>query len=379
MFSYEKFMKLSFPIFGDYYDSIIAPLDGIQRSRRLAIRFLAMNCSAKYGFPSEAHFASGDSKSVYQIPTPFDSALLLPLVQEEAIATDVVHTLQRVLLASRQDNGNWNALTREIDADSNTDLFPDDIDDTSIALMALYLTNRLTQKDLQNQAEKLLASAMRAEDGVFATWLHMGSDRRIVHERYLNVPKVCMGCLANFLWMLAEAGLEKRTETTSSIEFISKNLEALRSQEIGDTRVPSLSYYLNRFIVYFFLSRFIEKSEYGRARLGKEFEEIIYSELKDMASGKLATALNIAALILTTLTLRLHTSAAENKQEQVRKFCIVLMKALLEMQTQDGSFPRTIIYKWNSMGFYGGSQIIATAMSLHAIGRVEREILGGLE
>ncbi|KAF3929440.1 hypothetical protein AA313_de0203671 [Arthrobotrys entomopaga] len=183
MYPYEKFMTTSFPILNGYVEEMISPLDDIDLARRLAIRFLTMKCSAKYGYPAEAHLPNDDPKSVYDIPTSYDSALLLPYLKIEGLCQEVLDALANVVLDSRRSNGNWNFFIQE--ADTTKDMFPDDVDDTGCALMALYSTGHLTLSQMEQHAQIMLDSVMRTKDGLISTWLVMGSDRKIQHERYL--------------------------------------------------------------------------------------------------------------------------------------------------------------------------------------------------
>ncbi|KJZ74402.1 hypothetical protein HIM_06212 [Hirsutella minnesotensis 3608] len=375
MLSYQKFMGAGFPIFQRHYGASLEPLSRTQSARKRALRFLTLVCSPKYGFSAEAHSDQDGSKSVFGIPTSYDSALLLPILTDEGICPEVADSLAHVLRSSRRDNGNWNFFIREPDAEA--DLFPDDVDDTSCPLMALYLTDQINVQELAAQCGQMIRHAIKSEDGVLTTWLRMGPERRIVHDKYLRVPKICVGCLVNCLWLFAHANMETWQELRPSVEYIADHLPILRQQQVGDTTVPGMSYYINRFVVYFFLSRLLQRSEYCRDLLGRDFEKVIVAELVefDGDDARGADALNIAGLILAAITLKLHVAGSPVTEALVRNRCVALVKTLLRLQDEDGSFPKGVIYKWNNCGYYGGSRAYSSAMALHAIGRVEREIL----
>ncbi|UNI22124.1 hypothetical protein JDV02_008044 [Purpureocillium takamizusanense] len=360
MYPYEKFMTTSFSIFEAHYSNIMLTLGKVERARRLSLRFLTMTCTAKYGYPAQAHVPDDASKMVDQIPTSYDSAVMLPLLREEGIGDEVLNALKSVLLSSRRENGNWNFFIPEEDAE--IDLFPDDIDDTSCPLVALYWNGDLTLEELRSQAEVVIRSAMR---------------RTIVHQRYLHVPKVCVGCLVNFLWLLSVSGLETDPVALPSFQFIKDFLGALQRHQVGDTALPEMSYYVNRFVIYFFLSRLLDQSQYAREVLAEQFENIIVSELENMTrdKGTVSNALNISALVLAILTFKPHLSSSLGGSAQVPRLCMALVNALLDLQNPDGSFPTGIVYKWNKLGYYGGSRAYTTALALHAIGKLEREVM----
>lgn len=371
MYSYEKFFAVNFPNWADHFASKIEGLDALQIARRKALRFLSMECSVKHGYASEIMHSRDESKSVYYLPTTYESALLLPMLYEEDICPEVTETLQRILLSSRRETGNWNYLLDE--TEGNSTVFPEDVDDTSLALMALYLTNRLTLYDTRKQAELMLTSVMRTTEGVMSTWLQVSSSRNIVHKKYRSVHKMDLGTLLNGLWLFAQVGMDTKSEILPSVHFVATFLDSLHEHQVGDISNSMMAYYVNRFVVYFFISRFLAKSDYARQLFGEKFKYIILDELSH-ASRELSHAMDIAGLILAALTVNLHTPGTTGDSRRVCETCVALADKLVSLQNDDGSFPRHILFRWNNHGYFGGSKIDTSVLALNALGKVEREI-----
>ncbi len=258
MLEYEDFILASFPKpFDQYFQKVEAATPcAIDKARKRCINYLENCCSLKYGFYGEGHTDRDMSKSdsIFMVPTSYDSGLLLPYLVKEGVDPIVTDGLVSVLKRSQRESEFWNYF---FDPEHKpVSLFPDDVDDTSVPLMALYLTGNISLEECHRLGRKILENKMiDAETGAIATWIS-GNQRTIVYYRYLTVPKLCAGCLINFLWFLATIGMDKEPDVIPSIHYIDKFVDNVVVHKGIGLELPGMCYYKNRYVLYLFVSRF---------------------------------------------------------------------------------------------------------------------------
>ncbi len=132
--------------------------------------------------------------------------------------------------------------------------------------------------------------------------------------------------------------------------------------------------------MYFFLARFIQKSEYAQNNFGQKFVTLLIEEFELFVEKPNAEALDIAFMILAVWHLRLHKFKEQNWVPDEKKVQIVnenimrLCKRLMTLQNKDGSFRAWVVYRWNKIGHWGGTKATTTGLVLAVLGIAKREI-----
>jgi hypothetical protein len=258
-------------------------------------------------------------------PTPFMAALILSSLTAVPGSQQLREHACSYLLLQRSETWTWNYWQRDHPR-SLTQPYPDDLDDTVVALAALSLHNRaLIDGAVLAHLTQTLINTESEPGGPYRTWLTTWGD-------------IDLAVNANVGYLLFIHGVHL------------PKLEAYITQSINDNHIAS-SYYLDHLPIIYSLSRWYRGTGVDR------LNQIIMQELKH-ANNALSLALAITSAINLGLPCKLVLPAVQK---------------LIEQQ-QNGRWPSAVYYIGapdNNIEQQIGSTSLTTAIVLEALARYQ--------
>jgi hypothetical protein len=316
------------------------PHSNISRAITTGISYIAAQQLSSGNFTnySSSSLLSFHTKKTHS--TTFIPSLILlalnTINQEQSHLTPIKTKLSHYLLTQKSDHWTWNYWDRE-SPEYTKRPYPDDLDDTSLALFALYQHN---PSSIDGQAlahiTQVLTELEIKEGGPYRTWL-VGKETA---EKWRDVDVVVNSNIAAFLSLY-------EVELPQVISFIEK---AVRSEKLTSPYYPTPHPFL------YSISRWYR---------GK-----LTSKLINTLTGLITSNQHplYTALILSSLVRLDYTD---------RKKIGSLLTALLDSQLPDGSWPAAgICYDPSVAGkpHFAGSPALTTALALEALSLASKVI-----
>lgn len=295
------------------------------------LAFLRSQQLANGSFKAEASFSQTDFSKTISQPTPFATALIIRAIKNIPQASIIVGCGRQYLLDQAAADWSWNYWEKQT-AKRGSEPYPDDIDDTAVALSALldpeFETHLLSQQ-LGALARHLVSIEVRSA-GPYRTWLGVAPSAS-------EVWRDCDPAVnANIGYLLHE------------LEVAVPNLENYFSDLLRSNKMQS-RYYCSVVSLYAFLSAWYRGNQ--------------LSILQERADRALQTGLagssplNLALGLLAAKNLRLTTNLAAAE------------KRLIELAAGK-HWPGQALYEdppSNGKRLYAGSAALTTAFALQAL------------
>ncbi len=317
--------------------------DRIGRIRRNALEALLHVQAENGSFPSlcsdNPRFVAAEEKS-----TVFPSALILSCLTQSDAPRKLIEKLTRFILDQRSETWSWNYFDRTSD-DAKAHRYPDDLDDTACALIALEKTGRLRNEAdiLAHFAQNLIRTETK-EGGPYRTWLVDNPS-----ETWCDVD---IAVNANVAYFLGTQGI-----------FLD-GLDAFLCEAIDRRHLPSL-YYHAEIVTIYFLSRYVglrQKSSTAIATAAKNLGAMALKELSAQNVEPLEISLAISALIT------LDQSNEINEKH---------IETVLQGVGENGLWAATPVYTEEirqNMPWHCGSAALTTAFCIEALTLYEKSL-----
>ncbi len=320
------------------------------------VRFLELIYSLKYGFTSEC---VGDvEKTMKYIPTAFDSGLILPLILNTEISPDIISSLLELLKKDQRESGFWNYFL--LDPSTEYDVLPEDIDDTSIVLLSLYMGKSLTKEECIQVAQKMRENFVYDKNGVISTFFKEPSKqkKKVLWQHFMKNPRIDIGSCLNCFWLFGSLGLDaifKVQEFEPTMNVIKTALEEI---ERNEKKITNARYYTNANVLLFLLTRFVMASKFGASIFKEKLIEIVGKKLEEDNDE---TVIELACQIMVAINLNLNKEKRHETHIQLR------LTKMLALQLPDGSWPRAPVYVWTPYNLIAATKAISTAFAVAAI------------
>lgn len=340
------------------------------------IRFLEKECSLLFGYSGE--FYGVDGKLTKGIPTTYDSALISPLLLNTGINNAVQASIQQLLKNDQREFGFANFLLR--DNLRKFQIFPEDIDDTGLAIMSLYLGKTLSREECLKICEQMSEKFMFDNEGQLGTFFKPSKQMEGVQptsitlfNHFSEYPRIDIACSINCFWLFGSMGLDEILKSKKFQPTMKMIWNALTQIELNEENITHARYYTNPNIILFMLSRFLIVSKFAEEMYKEKLVELIIKKLEsnllvdgnDEMENKVETVIDIACQILSAINLNLHSEG--DAKENVKIWIKMKMENMLNFQLPDGSFPRTTFYKWAPLELYAVSKAVSTAFAIHTL------------
>jgi hypothetical protein len=307
--------------------------EGVERALRRGVAFLQATQLADGSFDSFSSPTRSPFRPATTYHTTFTPALVLRALGRIDLpaAVPIREALARWLLAQKSPGWSFNYWAK--DAPERQDFsYPDDLDDTFCALLALHIHNpALIDEECLGQVVKLLVAAESQVGGPYRTWL----TRKNAAAVWRDIDLAVNANIACFL-----AGVAQPLPNLT--QFMK---QAIDKQDFRSPYYPSsypLAYYL------------------ARAYNGPEARQLVRYLMKRRVNGAWGNALHTALAISTLQQVEpaIDTARAIN--------------SLLAQQQTNGSWPAVAFcFDPNRKGqpHYSGAASLTTAFALEALAR----------
>lgn len=313
--------------------------DNIINSIGNGISFLAKSQQKNGGFLSFSSREPSDFIKAEACHSTFHSSLILSslsALEQSAKVKKIEASLASFLLSQKSDNWTFNYWQRN-SKESKTLPYPDDLDDTFCALIALKLYNpEYINSTALARIVKTLTLLEQNPGGPYQTWFVVKNADKVWQDIDLAVN-------SNIACFLSLCGISL------------PNLELLMEQAI-EKRAYKSQYYPSPYPIIYFITR---------AYRGSKAEKIKTFLLKESGKldGKEKLLGPLFAALLANALFRLEVPAEALSQ---------LIKYLLANQEKDGSWPASAFCldpAIKGQACYSGSPSLTTAFCLEALAR----------
>lgn len=288
-------------------------------------KYLMDSCNAKRCFqPSVSQYP--DFRKIYSTPFPeiFDTSLILDLLHRKQLDPVIVRTGLRYILENQAENKLFCFF-------EDHSLLPQDVDDTSLAMIVLMKYQKANADDVGKVADAIIRNV--DENGIIQTYFPPRNGR----DGRLDLS-VC----ANALRFIHQIGRGNECKPTEN--YLYKFLEKMKPLDNSGSL-----YYGNHAFIYFMWEA-IKSSESLKARFGSLFADRVKS-LINSSSSSIDLASRIAVLAEMNIP---------NFMEIDRLF---------HLHQEDGSWPMEVAYTGSRKNLFWGSKMVTTAFALHALDR----------
>lgn len=217
------------------------------------------------------------------------------------------------------------------DINGSCDRFPDDPETTAVCYHGLLKTNAVTERELATLAQSIFENVN--DDGVIQTYF-VTKDK----PRYNRLDAVTIINILRFAYALRQESSVKLSE-----DYVFNWLKS------GDYKSGTL-YYPSSYTFLYFCSLLASTNYQTKAR----FTDTLRCEFNKIDQEDLKYPLDYALNILTGEQLK------EVRNES-------LIEKLLDLQTEDGSWPADAFYATNRTKVYFGSKSLSTIFAVLAL------------
>lgn len=292
------------------------------------LRYLTACQSLDGSFLGQASLKPQDFLDAQSHDTSFFTSLIVTSLRQLPAAAGICQRAATFIDSQRSAESSWNYWRRD-SADFRQRPYPDDLDDTALALTALTTTDKyLVSGQTLGALGRLLISQETQLGGPYRTWL-------VSSEADATWRDVDVAVNANIGFLLKLHDVE----APGLMNFLT---EALQNNQI------SSRYYDSALPVLFFISRWYK----GPAR--DELQKLINRYSRQI---KTTNALHLSLCLGASYYAGLPPAAHLKEQ-------------LLGLQQADGSWPAASLYfepPINNQAYYAGSAALTTAFALEAL------------
>jgi hypothetical protein len=293
------------------------------------LKWLAGQQAANGSFKGQAGPISETFKPTLQHDTVFFTALILICLEKAADADQIIKPAVKFLKKQAGPLGSWNYWRRESAWSANYP-YPDDLDDTALALLALGIHEpSFVSGERLAQLAKLLISNEIRPGGPYRTWL-------VQPQLYKTWGDVDVAVNANIGGLLEQHAVKMPVLEN----FMTEKLAA---GELGSR------YYVGHTPSLYFLSRWYRGAQTAY------FKQLIRDELRESHN---TNGLSLALLLTAGCRLGLATPGLRLSQQRLVKYC------------KNGCWPAEALYAdpvIDNIQHYAGSATLTTAFALEAL------------
>lgn len=283
--------------------------------------YLVAACNAKRCFQP---VVSKDHNFKVFKPTPFpeifDTCLILDLLSKRRLDPVIVQTGLRYIAENQRPDGLFSFF-------EDSSLLPQDVDDTSLAMLVLLDHQKVKKSDALQVADAIVKNV--DERGIIQTYFppRYGRDGRID-------PAVC----ANAIRFLYKVGRGEACKPT--VDHLYSYLENMK-QKKDDL-------YYGKGIFFHFMWEALKTSSLLKERFQPLFRDRLIAQI-----GSTSTPIDLASRVSV-----LSEMGISNYME---------MEKLYHLQQEDGSWPIDVAYTGSRKNLFWGSRAISTAFAFQAL------------
>jgi hypothetical protein len=294
-----------------------------------ALNFIKNQQLADGGFLSLSSPKNNNFQKSKKYNSVFFTALILSCLNSVKKSDEIKNKAATFILSQKSDYWSFNYWPRD-SKENQTLPYPDDLDDTFCALIAIYQSDpKIIDGSVMAQIVTLLTTVEKKEGGPYKTWIVPNTSNKVWQDIDLAVNSN-----VGYFLSLQEVELESITKLINT---------AINRQNLTSPYYPSV------YPIIYFISRFFKSK--------KLIDIILSKKIKDHWENPLDTALAINSLI------NLNVDS---------KILLPSINYLLKNQQEDGSWPPSafcIDPSINHQTYYAASAALTTAFCVQALSK----------